>query len=95
MLREELQQIPVGSEVDDSSLAVVLHHLGGTPVGGDEHPGDLIRLDRLDEIAVAKGTGSVLGIRTLQEGGAHGNEHDDQEHVEARIAPALFQDRTP
>ena len=89
---EQLEQVLVGGQVDHGALTVVLHHLGGAAVGGDQHPGDLVGLHGLDEVAVAEGAGGPGRIGTLQEGGAHRDHHDHQEHVEPRVAPAFLHD---
>ena len=87
---QQLEQILVGGKVDNGALAIVLDHLSGAPVGGDQHPGYLVGLHGLDEVAVAQAARSVGRIRAIQEGGAHGDHNDRQEHIEPRIAPALL-----
>ena len=76
--------------VRHGALAVVLHHLSGAAIGSDQHPRHLIALNGLHEIAVAKRARRIGWIGTVKEGRTHGDHHHGQEHVEARITPALL-----
>ena len=93
VVREDFEEVLVGGEVHHGPLAIVLHHLGGAAVGGDQHPRDLVRLNGLNEIAVADGSGGSCRIGAFQEGGSQGDEDDHQQGIEPRIAPAFLQGR--
>jgi len=89
VVREQLQQILVGSQVDDGPVAIVFNHLGGTPIGGNQDPGDLFVLNGLDEVAVAQVAWGVGRIGPVEEGRADCDHDDGQEHVKPSIAPAI------
>ena len=92
MVGEQFEQVFVRCQVDDCPPAIVFDHLSSTPIGGDQHPGNLIGLHRLNEVAVAQGSRRIGRIGPIQEGRTHGNNHDHEQDVEPRIAPTLFQD---
>ena len=77
VLRQQTQQLLVGSQVHLGAAAVVFHHLSGAPIRGDQHATDLVVLNRFNEIAVAHGPRFLLGVATAQEG--RGDHHDRQD----------------
>ena len=87
----QAQKLLVRSEVHLSTATVVLHHLSGATVRGDQHTADLVVLNRFNEVAVAHSSRFLLCVSTAEE--CWGN-HDNRQHQQGRkanVAPSLVQ----
>ena len=92
MLAEQIQQVFIGGEVDLGALAIALDRQCCAAIRGDQHLGDFVALNGLNEIAVAEVDRSVVGGvgAPANKRGAEGDQHNHQQDIQPRVAPTLL-----
>ena len=92
MLAEEIQQVLIGGEVDLGALAIALDCQCCAAIRGDQHLGDFVALNGLNEVAVAEVDRSVVGRigAPTDKRGAEGDQHNHEQDIQPRVAPTLL-----
>ena len=92
VLAEQIQQVLVGSQVHLGALAIALNSQCSAPIRSNQHLGDFVALNGLNEVAVAEVDRCVVGCvgAPADKGCAEGDQHHHQQDIQPRVAPTLL-----
>ena len=92
VLAQQVEQVLIGGQVHLGALAITLNGQCCAPIRSNQHLGDFVALNGLNEVAVAEVDRCIVGRvgTSSNKGGAEGDQHHHQQDIQPRVAPTLL-----